>query len=380
MDNYNSYDNFDNFDSFNNVCKIRIIGVGGAGNNAVNCMHAENIIGVEFYVLNTDAQILACSKVENKLVLGKGLTKGLGAGANPEIGEKAALASEGEIREICKGADMIFIAAGMGGGTGTGAAPVVARIAKEEKALVVGIVTRPFTFEGRNRMQNATRGLEKLKAHVDTLITISNDRILQLIGNLPLRQSFKEADYVLKKSVQAITDLIAMPAMINLDFADVKAIMSKKGPAMIGFGQGGGEHRAQEAAARALNSPLLEHSITGANSAIVSITGGKSSTLYDFNDAIEYIRNAAGNDINIIFGASVNEDLEDEMQVTVIATEFTENESQPKVVNTFNPNFERKPVVTEEEYKKQQEEKQITIESHTSEFIPTFFKKNNNNN
>ena len=175
MDNYNSYDSFDNFDSFNNVCKIRIIGVGGAGNNAVNCMHAENIIGVEFYVLNTDAQILACSKVENKLVLGKGLTKGLGAGANPEIGEKAALASEGEIREICKGADMIFIAAGMGGGTGTGAAPVVARIAKEEKALVVGIVTRPFTFEGRNRMQNATRGLEKLRAHVDTLITISND-------------------------------------------------------------------------------------------------------------------------------------------------------------------------------------------------------------
>lgn len=368
-------DNFNNFDSFDTVCKIKIIGVGGAGNNAVNCMYEENMLGCEFYVLNTDAQILGCSKVENKLVLGKGLTKGLGAGANPDIGEQAAIASENEIREIVKGADMVFIAAGMGGGTGTGAAPVVARIAKEENALVVGIVTRPFTFEGKVRMQNATKGIENLKKHVDTLITISNDRILQLIGNLPLKQSFKEADNVLKKSVQAITDLIAMPALINLDYADVRTIMSKKGPAMIGFGIGTGPRRAQEAAAKAITSPLLEHSITGANSAIVSIVGGKNSTLYDFNDVVEYIRNAAGNDINIIFGASINESIEDELQVTVIATEFLDDEDNTPSV-TFDPNFVRKPVVSESgESDNVFGNPDIDDNSDTSQFVPNFFKK-----
>lgn len=365
----------DNFDSFETVCKIKIIGVGGAGNNAVNCMFEENIIGCDFFVLNTDAQILGCSKVENKIVLGKGLTKGLGAGANPEIGEKAALASENEIREIVKDSDMVFIAAGMGGGTGTGAAPVVARIAKEEGALVVGIVTRPFTFEGKVRMANATKGLENLKQHVDTLITISNDRILQLIGNLPLKQSFKEADNVLKRSVQAITDLIAMPALINLDFADVKTIMSKKGPAMIGFGKGEGPKKAQEAAARAISSPLLEHSITGSNSAIVSIVGGNNATLYDFNDVVDYIRSAAGNDINIIFGASTNDSLDDEIQVTVIATDFANNDGSQNV-STFNPNFERKPLVTEvSENGIDLTENQLNIDSDASEFVPTFFNK-----
>ncbi len=365
----------DNFDSFDTVCKIKILGVGGAGNNAVNCMYEENIIGCDFYVLNTDAQILGCSKVENKLVLGKGLTKGLGAGANPEIGEQAALASEKEIREIVKGADMVFIAAGMGGGTGTGAAPVVAKIAKEENALVVGIVTRPFTFEGKKRMENATKGLDNLKQYVDTLITISNDRILQLIGNYPLKQSFKEADNVLRKSVQAITDLIAMPALINLDFADVKTIMSKKGPAMIGFGIGAGPKRAQEAAAKAITSPLLEHSITGANSAIVSIVGGKNSTLYDFNDVVEYIRNSAGNDINIIFGASINDSLEDEMQVTVIATEFT-NATEEVQMPSFNPNFERKPVdLSGKADDPLDESSTLELDSDTSLYVPTFFKK-----
>lgn len=361
-----------NFDALDTGCKIKIIGVGGAGNNAVNCMFEEKIIGCEFYIFNTDAQILGCSKVENKLVLGKGLTKGLGAGANPEIGEQAALASENEIREIVKGSDMVFIAAGMGGGTGTGAAPIVAKIAKEEGALVVGIVTRPFTFEGKNRMLNATKGLENLKQYVDTMITISNDRILQLIGNLPLKQSFKEADNVLRKSVQAITDLIAMPALINLDFADVKTIMSKKGPAMIGFGVGGGPKRAQEAAAKAITSPLLEHSITGANSAIISIVGGASSTLYDFNDVVEYIRNAAGNDINIIFGASINDALEDEMQVTVIATDFNlENENES--AQSFNPNFERKQTMNSKI--ETDEDNPLNIEDDSSQFVPTFFKK-----
>ena len=364
----------DNFDSFDTVCKIKIIGVGGAGNNAVNCMYEENIIGCDFYVLNTDAQILGCSKVENKLVLGKGLTKGLGAGANPEIGEQAAIASENEIREIVKGADMVFIAAGMGGGTGTGAAPIIAKIAKEENALVVGIVTRPFTFEGRTRMQNATRGLENLKKYVDTLITISNDRILQLIGNYPLKKAFKEADNVLRKSVQAITDLIAMPAMINLDYADVKTIMSKKGPAMIGFGVGTGANKAQDAANKAISSPLLEHSITGAKSAIISIVGGQESTLYDVNDAVTFIKEAAGNDINIIFGASINNSLEDEIQVTVIATDFDNNEDKEEV---FDPDFERKPIVKNEEADNVDlGNDQLTIDSDNSEFVPVFFKKN----
>ena len=363
----------DTFDNYDNVCKIKIIGVGGAGNNAVNCMYEDNIIGCEFYVMNTDAQILSYSKVENKLMLGKGLTKGLGAGANPEIGEQAARASEAEIKEIVSGADMVFIAAGMGGGTGTGAAPIVASLAKESGALVVGIVTRPFTFEGKNRMTNANIGIEKLKEQVDTLITISNDRILQLIGDLPLRQSFKEADNVLKNSVKAITDLIAMPSLINLDFADVKAIMSKKGPAMIGFGVGKGENRAHEAASKAITSPLLEHSINGSNSAIVSITGGKSTTLYDYNDAVEYIRNAAGNDINIIFGASVNESLEDEMQVTVIATDFDKDKIDESQVNAFDPNFERKPVLQNQNI--EGKDTQLSIDSDASIFVPTFFKK-----
>ena len=364
----------DNFDTFDTTCKIKIIGVGGAGNNAVSCMYEDNIIGCDFYVLNTDAQILAYSKVQNKLMLGKGLTKGLGAGANPEIGEKAALASVKEIKEIVKGADMVFIAAGMGGGTGTGAAPIIAKIAKDEGALVVGIVTRPFTFEGKVRMANANIGLEKLKEHVDTLITISNDRILQLIGDLPLRQSFKEADNVLKNSVKAITDLIAMPSLINLDFADIKAIMSKKGPAMIGFGVGSGENRARDAASKAITSPLLEHSIDGSNSAIVSIVGGKNTTLYDYNDAVEYIRTAAGNDINIIFGASINEQLDDQMQVTVIATDF-DVEKIKVDASPFDPNFERKPVLQGEDVSGN--DTQLSIDSNASVFIPTFFKKKN---
>lgn len=366
-----------NFDSFEPVCKIKIIGVGGAGNNAVNCMYEENIIGCEFYVLNTDAQILSCSKVENRLVLGKEITKGLGAGANPEIGEKAALASIDEIKEIVKDADMIFIAAGMGGGTGTGAAPIVAKAAKEAGALVVGIVTRPFTFEGKTRMQNAVAGLEKLKQYADTMIIISNDRILQLIGNLPLKQSFKEADNVLKKSVQAITDLIALPAMINLDFADVKTIMSKKGPAMIGFGVGQGPNRAKEAAAKAITSPLLEHSITGANSAIVSIVGGKNSTLYDFNDVVDYIKNAAGNDINIIFGASINDSFEDEITVTVIATDFSMNDMSNQV-EKFNPNFERKPVVTNQVLVNDELAATVDVSEDKDSLMPSFFTKKNN--
>lgn len=354
----------DQFQTYESVAKIKIIGVGGAGNNAVNCMVSDNVIGCEFYVLNTDAQVLNCSKAENRVVLGKTTTKGLGAGANPAVGLQAALESEDEIREIVKDTDMVFIAAGMGGGTGTGAAPVVARVAKECGALVIGIVTRPFTFEGKVRMSNALSGIEELKKYVDTLITISNDRILQLIGNLPLRQSFQEADNVLKRSVQAITDLIAMPALINLDFADVRTLLLNKGAAMIGFGVGNGPNRAQEAAAKAISSPLLENSITGARSAIIAITGGKNSTLYDFTDAVNHIQNAAGNDINIIFGASINENLEDELQVTVIATDFDENVAAQEI-KPFDISFDRKPTPADED--KSQEE------SNGSTLKPSFF-------
>lgn len=354
----------DQFQTYESVAKIKIIGVGGAGNNAVNCMVSDNVIGCEFYVLNTDAQVLNCSKAENRVVLGKTTTKGLGAGANPAVGLQAALESEDEIREIVKDTDMVFIAAGMGGGTGTGAAPVVARVAKECGALVIGIVTRPFTFEGKVRMSNALSGIEELKKYVDTLITISNDRILQLIGNLPLRQSFQEADNVLKRSVQAITDLIAMPALINLDFADVRTLLLNKGAAMIGFGVGNGPNRAQEAVAKAISSPLLENSITGARSAIIAITGGKNSTLYDFTDAVNHIQNAAGNDINIIFGASINENLEDELQVTVIATDFDENVAAQEI-KPFDISFDRKPTPADED--KNQEE------SNGSTLKPSFF-------
>ena len=354
----------DQFQTYESVAKIKIIGVGGAGNNAVNCMVSDNVIGCEFYVLNTDAQVLNCSKAENRVVLGKTTTKGLGAGANPAVGLQAALESEDEIREIVKDTDMVFIAAGMGGGTGTGAAPVVARVAKECGALVIGIVARPFTFEGKVRMSNALSGIEELKKYVDTLITISNDRILQLIGNLPLRQSFQEADNVLKRSVQAITDLIAMPALINLDFADVRTLLLNKGAAMIGFGVGNGPNRAQEAAAKAISSPLLENSITGARSAIIAITGGKNPTLYDFTDAVNHIQNAAGNDINIIFGASINENLEDELQVTVIATDFDENIAAQEI-KPFDISFDRKPTPADED--KNQEE------SNGSTLKPSFF-------
>ncbi len=356
----------DNFQTYESVAKIKIIGVGGAGNNAINCMVDDSVIGCEFYVFNTDAQVLNCSKAENRVVLGKTTTKGLGAGANPAIGLQAALESEDEIRSIVKDTDMVFIAAGMGGGTGTGAAPVVARIAKECGALVVGIVTRPFTFEGKTRMSNALSGIEELKKYVDTLITISNDRILQLIGNLPLRESFKEADNVLKRSVQAITDLIAMPALINLDFADVKTLLSGKGAAMIGFGVGNGPTRAQEAAARAISSPLLENSITGARSAIIAITGGKNSTLYDFTDAVDHIRTAAGNDINIIFGASLNDNLDDEIQVTVIATDFDESISSQEI-KPLDISFSRKPTQIDEQ---NQDEKDS---SDSSGLRPSFF-------
>ncbi|CAB1054122.1 cell division protein FtsZ [Spiroplasma endosymbiont of Danaus chrysippus] len=314
-----------NNSQFKPIASIRVIGIGGAGNNAVNRMIEAEVQGVDFYVANTDAQVVNASPAENKIILGKELSKGLGAGANPEIGKQAAIESEAEIKRALDGADMVFIAAGMGGGTGTGAASIVARIAKECGALTIAIVTKPFKFEGRNRNAHAIVGIENLKKQVDAIIIISNDKLLQVIGNIPLKDSFKEADNILRQGVQTITDLIAVPALINLDFADVRTIIENKGNALFGIGMSKGEHKAKQAATKAISSPLLDDvTIKGAKNAIVNVTGGTTMTLTDANIAVDLVRDAAGNDVNIIFGVAVNENLNDEMIVTVIATGFDE--------------------------------------------------------
>lgn len=332
---------------FNSVAKIKVIGVGGGGCNAVNRMVGDGVQGVEFYVANTDAQILKGIQVENQLVLGKVLTEGLGAGGNPEIGRKAAQESEEEIREALKGANMIFVAAGMGGGTGTGAAPVIAKIAKELGALTVGVVTKPFSFEGPKRGNQALQGIEEFQENVDSIIIVSNDRLLEIIGNKPLKESFREADNVLRQGVQTITDLIAIPAFINLDFADIKSVMADRGKALIGIGMASGENKAIEAAQRAISSPLLEVSIEGAKDAIINITGGETLSLYDANTSVEVIRDAVGSDLNTIFGVAINEALDDNVIVTVIATGFEEatdtvvpNFSSKSGIRTTSPRFE----------------------------------------
>ena len=311
-----------NEEMYQQVAKIKVFGIGGAGCNAVNRMVDEGLQGVEFYVANTDLQVLNVSMVKNKLVLGKEITKGLGAGANPEIGKKAAVESEKEIRAAMEGADMVFITTGLGGGTGTGASPLFAKIARECGALTVGIVTKPFSFEGRKRMEQALNGLEALKEHVDSLIIVSNNQLLEVIGRIPFVEAFKEADNVLRQGVQTITDLIAVPALINLDFADVRSVMEGQGTALIGIGMATGDNKAQEAAQRAITSPLLEAQIRGARNAIVNVTGGAGISIYDASDAVEYIRESAGGDIDIIFGVAINEQIGDSIIVTVIATGF----------------------------------------------------------
>ncbi len=311
------------------LAKIKVIGVGGGGNNAVNRMIESGVKGVDFIVANTDLQVLNNSKAPIKIQIGSELTNGLGAGSNPEIGKEAALESKEEIERALEGADMVFITCGMGGGTGTGAAPVVADIAQKMGALTVGIVTKPFSFEGRKRMEHAILGLEELKKSVDTLIIIPNDRLREIIDkNTSLVDSFKEVDNVLRRGVQSISDLIAVAGLINLDFADVKAVMEKRGNALIGIGIGVGEDRAAEAARQAVSSPLLETSINGASDAIINVTGGVNLALSEVEEAIEVIRTSANTDINTIFGAVINENLNDEIIVTVIATGF-ENFGEP---------------------------------------------------
>ncbi len=311
------------------IAKIKVIGVGGGGNNAVNRMIESGVKGVDFIVANTDLQVLNCSKAPIKIQIGAQLTGGRGAGAKPEIGREAALESKKELEEALKGADMVFVTGGMGGGTGTGAAPVIAEIAQSQGALTVGIVTKPFSFEGKKRMDQALEGLAELKEHVDTLIVIPNDRLRDIIDKTtPLLDSFKEVDNVLRRGVQSISDLIAVAGLINLDFADVKAVMENRGNALIGIGMGVGENRAADAAREAVSSPLLETSIDGATDAIINVTGGANLTLFEVEEAAEVVRSSANTDINTIFGAVINENLNDEIIVTVIATGF-EEESSP---------------------------------------------------
>ncbi len=312
------------------IAKIKVIGVGGGGCNAVNRMIESGVKGVEFIVANTDLQVLNVSKAEKKLQIGQDITNGLGAGANPEVGREAAVESKNEIVEALKGADMVFVTCGMGGGTGTGAAPVIAEIAQNLGALTVGIVTKPFRFEGKRRMEQAVLGIDELKKHVDTLIVIPNDKLRDIIDkSTPMVDAFKEVDNVLHRGVQSISDLIAVSGLVNLDFADVKAVMEKRGNALIGIGLGVGENRAIEAAKQAVSSPLLETSISGATDAIINVTGGNSLTLFEAEDAAEIVRQSANTDINIIFGAVINENLNDEVIVTVIATGFEDE----------NPNY-----------------------------------------
>jgi cell division protein FtsZ len=303
---------------------IKVIGVGGGGNNAVNRMVTSGLRGVDFLAVNTDAQALAQSSASTKIQIGEKLTKGLGAGANPDVGQKAAEENRDAIQAGLRGADMVFITAGMGGGTGTGAAPVVAEVAKECGALTVGVVTRPFTFEGRRRQTFAEKGIQTLREKVDTLITIPNDRLLQVVEKkTSIVDAFRMADDVLRQGVQGISDLIAVPGLINLDFADVRTIMLETGSALMGIGVGSGEGRAVEAARGAISSPLLETSIEGAHGVLLNITGGPDLGLYEVNEAAEIIAEAADPDANFIFGAVIDEALKDEVRVTVIATGFS---------------------------------------------------------
>ncbi|MFP4286816.1 MAG: cell division protein FtsZ [Candidatus Izemoplasmataceae bacterium] len=317
---------FEQNDHFSQKPSIKVIGVGGGGGNAVNRMIENEVQGVEFVAVNTDAQVLRQSKANIRLQIGKLLTRGLGAGADPEIGRRAAMESEDEIRELLQDTDMVFITAGMGGGTGTGAAPVIAKVAREMGCLTVGIVTKPFKFEGRRRVATALEGLDALKPYVDTLIIVPNDRLLYVTDrNTSMLEAFREADNVLRQGVQGIAEVITVPGLINLDFADVKTVMKDKGTALMGIGISDGENRAVEAAKKAIHSPLLDANIDGATDAIVNVTSGPNIALWEITEAIEAIQAASSTEINVIYGTTINQDLDTEVIVTVIAAGFDEN-------------------------------------------------------
>ena len=353
---------------------IKVIGVGGAGNNAINRMIESGIKGVEFIAINTDRQALGLSKAGLKIQIGEKITRGLGAGANPEIGTQAAEESKAEIAEALRGADMVFVAAGMGGGTGTGGAPIVAAAARELGILTIGVVTKPFTFEGKKRSTQAERGVDSLKDKVDTLVVIPNDKLLQIIDRrTSIVEAFKMADDILRQGVQGISDLISVPGLINLDFADVKTVMLNTGMAHMGIGRASGENKAEDAAKQAIQSPLLETSIEGARGVIINITGGNELGLQEANTAAELIQRSVDPEANIIFGVVTDESLGDEMTITVIATGF---EKEPKlssvgvvenlVNNTWSKKINSIPTPTENK------------EQGNDLDIPTFLRKNKN--
>ena len=355
------------------LAKIKVVGVGGGGGNAVNRMIEAGVRGVEFIVVNTDSQVLNASKAERKIQLGKGL----GAGARPEVGKETAINAKKEIEESLKGADMVFITCGMGGGTGTGAAPIIAEIAQNLGALTVAIVTRPFSFEGKRRMDNALIGIEELKKHVDTLIVIPNDRLREIIDkSTPMLAAFKEVDNVLLRGVQSISDLIAVVGLVNLDFADIKTVMEKSGNAIIGIGIGTGEDRAIEAAKQAVSSPLLETSIHGATDAIINITGGSNLTLFEAEQAAEVVRAASNTDINIIFGSVINENLNDEVIVTIIATGFDKKGTAKPLYSQVQTGRKTPEVEIMDEEDDDDGDSGVSFEP-TEIDIPSFLKNNN---
>jgi cell division protein FtsZ len=325
--------------------RIKVVGVGGGGSNAVNRMIEEGIQGVEFVAINTDAQALMLAKAPTRVRIGNKLTRGLGAGGNPEVGRKSAEESAEDLYNAMKGADMVFITAGLGGGTGTGAAPIVAQICREVGALTIGVVTRPFTFEGNRRMQSCETGMEKLKEHTDTLIVIPNDRLLQIMDKrASLNDSFKMADDVLRQGIQGISELITVPGLINLDFADVRAIMSEGGAALMAVGKASGEDRARLAAEQAISSQLLDITIDGAKGVLFNVTGGPSLTLFEVNQAAAMIRETTHPDVNLIFGAVIDPDMTDEIRVTVIATGFERSGMPRRITHPTTRSMDSKPV------------------------------------
>lgn len=332
----------------NNFARIRVVGAGGGGSNAVNRMIESGVGGVDFIAVNTDAQALLLSEATTRVQIGEKLTRGLGAGGNPESGEKAAQESAEELSQVLKGSDMVFVTAGMGGGTGTGAAPIIAEVARAAGALTIGVVTKPFTFEGTRRMKSADAGLAKLAEHVDTLIVIPNDRLLELADRrLSLADSFKMADDVLRQGIQGISELITVPGLINLDFADVRTIMSSGGAALMAVGEGSGEDRARQAAEQAINSRLLDVSIDGAKGILFNVTGGGDLSLFEVNQAAQIIRETAHPDANVIFGAVIDPKLTDRLRITVIATGFESGSRRapvPRRTDSYATGAPRQPL------------------------------------
>jgi cell division protein FtsZ len=333
-----------------NTAKIKVIGVGGGGGNAINRMIASELQGVEFWTLNTDAQALTITKAEQRLQIGQKITRGLGAGGNPSIGQKAAEESRDEIANAIDHPDLVFITAGMGGGTGTGAAPIVAEIAKEAGALTVGIVTRPFMFEGRKRTAQAEEGIAALQSRVDTLIVIPNDKLLSVISEqTPVQEAFRYADDILRQGVQGISDIITVPGLVNVDFADVRAVMADSGSALMGIGIGSGKSRAREAADMAISSPLLDYSVKGAKGVVFNITGGKDLTLHEVNAAAEAIYDVVDPNANIIFGAVIDEQMQGEIKITVIATGFASGSQVMPVIQQEVLRVNRAPNISKTE-------------------------------